>query len=258
MDAHRFDAVVQHLFSRRSALGLAAVGAVLGLVRGDEATAQPKKSCPPCQGRKKGKCKPLPDGRSCGPCQECRSGRCKALCARHECGETERGFACLKACDPECDLCHFCDRVRGRCKAQCAQEFCTATGCRVPCDPKCAGDEVCVAGSCFPTCDPACGDDEGCVADAQGNKCVALAGNCPANPEGCGLEAPSCTANGGAGHCVKTTDGGSYCQSSVSCSTCTTDVDCQNLGFGLNSRCIPECESCNNSRGSACVRFAGG
>jgi hypothetical protein len=250
---------------------------------------KPKKPCPPCQRRTKGTCQPLRDGTGCGKCRACQGGKCRAQCAADDCVPSGNTFVCLKTCAAACDLCHSCDRLTGQCTAICDAAFCTTKGCRIPCDPacgpcqvcqrgacldlcdtdeahytcvdglcpipcspSCGSEQQCVAGQCFPRCDPPCATHEGCVATAQGNACVALAGTCPANPQGCGLEGPACQRSGRAGHCVQTQDG-AYCASTTGCSACTTDLDCQNWGFSPNSRCVPECAICNANGGSACV-----
>jgi hypothetical protein len=88
---------------------------------------------------------------------------------------------------------------------------------------------------------------------------VALAGDCPADAEACFNDnAIHCTANRRAGRCVKTGDGASYCAQGITCTGCATDVDCQNQGFGANSRCIADCEFCFRAGGPGCVTFAGG
>lgn len=293
MDPSRFDALTRHIAagSRRALLGwlgTLAAGSVLQMGT-RAATAKRTKPCPHCQRRKKGKCRPLPDGRSCGACQTCQRGRCKPLCAEADCASDGGGFVCLQTCDPPCDLCSRCDRLTGQCEALCASADCTTQGCRVECDPICGGcdvcdfgecyapcetnqcvngqcqiacspncapDEDCVGGRCIPVCDPSCSANEACVAGPQANQCVPFAGDCPAEAEACFNEnAIRCTANNRAGRCVKTLTGASYCAQGASCVACVTDVDCQNQGFGRNSRCIVECEACYRNGGAACVTF---
>ena len=236
--------------------------------------------------------RPLPDGRTCGACQVCQRGRCKPLCAGADCAPNGDVFVCLQTCDPPCDFCSGCNRLTGQCEALCESADCTTHGCRVDCDPACTGcdicdygecispcettqcvngtcqvpcspncapDETCAGGRCVPVCDPACGAGEGCVAGPQANQCVALAGDCPPSAEACFNEnAIRCTANNRAGRCVKTLDRAPYCAQGATCVACATDRDCQNQGFGRNSRCIAECEFCYRAGGAACVTFAGG
>lgn len=285
MDAHRFDGIVQALPTRRSLLGFAAAfAAMLGLGEHDAAEARCKKTCGPCRRCKKGKCKPKPGDIPCGPCSRCQAGQCKALCNPDDCVDDGEEDVCRRVCDPPCDVCSFCNQILGQCEVNCAAAFCTPSGCRVPCDPPCGecsvcdfgecvalcdsqqcvndrcelpcqppcgDDEECLAGACYPVCDPPCEGGQGCIA---GGECVDFAGGCPAGPHACFTGEPvSCL---GSFRCVTTSDGSPFCAQGVTCDACETDVDCQNLGYGPNSRCIVECEFCPD--GPGCVTFAGG
>ena len=78
MDPIRFEALTRSLTapgSRRKALAGALVGSlgVLGLAHSEDAAA--KKKCPSCKKRKKGKCKPKPNGATCAG-GSCLGGRC--------------------------------------------------------------------------------------------------------------------------------------------------------------------------------------
>ena len=97
MDRHgeRFDDVARSLAAlptRRRFLGLA-LGGVLAAARLGDAEARKrrkrKKSCGICEKKKKGKCKPRPDGLACGEGQVCRKGRCEC---QEKCGA---GGECL-------------------------------------------------------------------------------------------------------------------------------------------------------------------
>jgi hypothetical protein len=62
--------------SRRSTLRALSGLGLAGLFGRAEAKKRKKKSCPPCKHRKKGKCKPKPDGSPCGPGQVCQGLTC--------------------------------------------------------------------------------------------------------------------------------------------------------------------------------------
>jgi hypothetical protein len=122
MDAETFDAATQRLsgllLRRRSLGGLAALGVSMGL-RADGVDAKKKKKkkpCPPCVGRKKGKCKKaLADGTPCA------TGTCK-------------GGQCVRCADPA------------------RPNFCAATN---SCLPACANNQVFSPETCTCACAPA-------------------------------------------------------------------------------------------------------
>ena len=103
MDAKRFDALTTRLTDRLTRRRLGVLGAAVpaGLVLADSVDAKhrkKKKPCPPCVGRKKGKCKKrLPDGTACsgGTCQGgvCQTAGCPA---QRQCGP---------GCCPEGQVC---------------------------------------------------------------------------------------------------------------------------------------------------------
>jgi hypothetical protein len=230
---------------------------------------------------------------SCSPpctgCSVCEKGSCRELCPSDECVDDDGEAFCLLDCTPACNLCQTCNRLTGECESNCESQFCTEDGCRVPCGPPCgecavcdfgecveqctseecdAGvcqipcspdcgtNRACFAGECFPVCNPPCDANEGCVA---GNQCIPLAGDCPGNADFCttGVNV-TCQTGSGGGRCIKLNDGTSFCDSSITCTPCATDLDCQNWGFGPNSRCVAECDFCNPNGGTACATFAGG
>jgi len=93
MEHDRFDELAARLASRltRRRLGILGTAIPGGLLLATSATAKPKKKpCPPCVGRKKGKCKKqLPDGALCtggtcqgGQCLPCPAGQrqCQGRC----------------------------------------------------------------------------------------------------------------------------------------------------------------------------------
>lgn len=285
MDATRFDRIVKSLHSRRAALGIGAgIGALLGLGGADEAAGRRKK-CGPCRRRKNGKCKPKPDGTRCGPCSTCDGGRCSALCDEFDCVDDGGNEICLKTCSPACNTCQACNRVLGACEPLCEEDQCVGGFCDVPCvppcgacsacdfgrcvefcpsaecvadrcrgcDPACDVDEECLAGECYPVCDPACEPDQACVNGA----CIDTARDCPAAPGPCFVEGNVSCFNG-SGRCVETIDGDRYCAQGISCAPCESNTDCQDQGFGPNSRCVEDCEFCFGTGGMGCVTFAGG
>jgi hypothetical protein len=112
MDATRFDAL-SRLFaqgvSRRGVVGVALGAVVPAWLLADAAAGKGrKKSCGPCEKRKRGKCKPKPDGTECGEGQICRRGRCEC---KEQCGT---GGRCLP---------------NGSCARVCPADFNCGTGC---------------------------------------------------------------------------------------------------------------------------------
>jgi hypothetical protein len=286
--AHRFDRLVKSLHTRRATLSLAtSIGVLLGPGQhGATEARRKKKKCGPCRRRKKGKCKPKPNNTPCGPCRACAGGRCQALCPADDCAGDGEDAVCLFACDPPCDTCSRCDRLLGQCEPLCESEFCVGEFCRVPCDlpcgecstcdfgecvPLCEGEQCvddrceipcdptcgagaeCVEGECYPVCDPACESDQACVDGA----CVDTARDCPTDPGACFVEG-AVRCHGQIARCVETIGGDQYCAQSISCAPCETHVDCQNQGFGSNSRCVGDCDFRFGTGGSGCVEFAGG
>lgn len=149
MDSHRFDALTTRLasgLSRRRSLGLlAGLGASAGVFH-DEASGKKKKKkpCPPCVGRKKGKCKkPLADGTACtgGTCQGGQCLRCADPARPNFCASTN---SCLPAClnnevfSPETCTCACAPRTCCNCDGDTAK-FCsesqpTSEACFDACD----------------------------------------------------------------------------------------------------------------------------
>jgi hypothetical protein len=81
MNAFQFDTVaraVAALLTRRHLLGVAIGGTLTAAGLADtDAKKHRKKPCGPCKTRKKGKCKPKPDGIDCGTGEICRRGQCQ-------------------------------------------------------------------------------------------------------------------------------------------------------------------------------------
>ena len=150
MDAHRFDALTTRLavgLSRRQSLGLIGVlgATVAGGATGADAgkNQRKKKPCPPCVGRKKGKCKKrLADGTACaggtcrgGQCLRCAdparpnycatTGNCLPACLNNEVFSPD---TCLCACEPR-----TCCNCVGAVASFCNETMLTSIDCRIAC-----------------------------------------------------------------------------------------------------------------------------
>jgi hypothetical protein len=140
MDDHRFDALTTRLasgLSRRRSLGLLAGLGMGAGVLGDEAAGKRKKKkkkkpCPPCVGRKKGKCKKrLVDGTACtgGTCRGGQCLRCADPARPNFCASTD---SCLPACrnnevfSPQTCSCACAPRTCCNCTGD-AASFCSET-----------------------------------------------------------------------------------------------------------------------------------
>ncbi|MFT4038153.1 MAG: hypothetical protein QM692_08250 [Thermomicrobiales bacterium] len=136
MDAERLDGLatrVAQLLTRRR-VGVIGAGAIAGALAAEGTTAKRRKKrpCPPCVGRKKGKCrKPLADGTPCAM-GVCRGGQCAcvpATCASlgktcgiapDGCGGTLGCGRCSLGPTPSCNngTCAVCSAVcPGTCNA---------------------------------------------------------------------------------------------------------------------------------------------
>lgn len=117
MDNNQFDTLTARLADglsrRRGLVAIATLG--LGALSGpDGVGAKKKKACPPCKRRKKGKCKPQPDGTACGNgicntgiCTPCAAG--KSVCAAR-CVDLTTDIANCGACGSACAPSQTCDR----------------------------------------------------------------------------------------------------------------------------------------------------
>lgn len=91
--------------SRRQTILASFLGALVLLSGGHEATAkkrveQHKKHCGPCKKRKKGKCKPKPNGTPCGDGGTCQGGTCQEPPPDPTCAETCEGCCSGATCAP--------------------------------------------------------------------------------------------------------------------------------------------------------------
>jgi len=108
MDVDRFDQITRVLANaptRRTFVGVA-----LGVLGPERATAKKKKTCGSCKKRKRGKCKPKPNGAPCGGGKVCQGGTCR----------------CRTTCDIAADCCNGQDCLsNGSCAKPCtASEEC--------------------------------------------------------------------------------------------------------------------------------------
>lgn len=132
MESDRFDALttrLSHLLTRRRSLGLLAASFAGSALVADTDARKKKKPCPPCKGRKKGKCKMvLPDGSPCagGTCQ---AGTCgpAATCTDGIRNGNETGVDCGGSCPP-CATGQTCTS-----RADCASALCAGGVCET-CD----------------------------------------------------------------------------------------------------------------------------
>lgn len=171
MDSRGFDALIRRLAqrpTRRDSLGvlgglLAAPVLARPVLAGKKKRA--KKSCPPCRGRKKGKCrKVLGDGTACagGTCQ---GGACVPAGSTTpvpcQAGFTRCGDACVNLrLDP--GHCGACGKV-------CGSEVCINGACRCGTDlPPCSGTCACVQSvGGLSACTSANVNDSPCTANAE-------------------------------------------------------------------------------------------
>lgn len=153
MDHHHFDALARAFASSHTRRGtLALLGSLLAVPLAEAGAKKKKKACPPCRGRKKGKCKKaLSDGTACtggacqggvcvtsSPCaggQKACDGKCipaDRCCTSADCGE---GAACA---DGTC----LCKQGFRPCQGAClADNRCCS-------DDDCEGRATCQAGTC--------------------------------------------------------------------------------------------------------------
>ena len=153
MDAHRFDAITRRFMTRRTGVGLGVAG-LLGIVV-PAADAKKKKPCPPCKKRKKGKCKPQPNGTPCGGGLVCQNGACACPADQKPCGT---------GCVPTSTCC-----TNG------------APGCRLP--------AVCTNGTCEDCRNQTCVNGTDCCTQVCGNgtcTCLAKGGQCKDDRWCCG------------------------------------------------------------------------
>jgi hypothetical protein len=166
MDQNRFDILTRSLAttgSRRRALA-AALSCALGLLGRGGAEAKKKKLCPPCKKRKKGKCKPQPNGTACGG-GTCRGGRCVATAGPPPPPSPPAPPAPPFTCEEKTDGTP-CDGGK-----QCSGGVCdtppncqNGTGCRFPAD--------CCSGQCqCPELDGSCLFPGTCLHSADGRPC---------------------------------------------------------------------------------------
>jgi len=139
MDADRFDTLARSLTaarSRRGALVAAFAGSLglLSVVHPDDVTA--KKACPQCTKRKKGKCKPKPDGAAC-PGGSCQRGRC-ATCSDGVKNGTETDVDCGGSC-PRCGSGRACTGRNDCRSAYCPDGTCAACTADTDCPSDAAG-----------------------------------------------------------------------------------------------------------------------
>jgi hypothetical protein len=188
VDPERFATLTRALsgmLSRRTVAGALGLSAA-GLSSRVEARKKRKKHCGPCKKRKKGKCKPKPNGAPCGADGTCQAGECQepppdptcaetcdgccdgSTCAPGDansaCGQggdscadcTPQGSCCGGAC---CDGCCF----QGHCYPGNAIELCGSGG--VAC-AECPIEEICnVDRVCAP---PTCGNGGPCLVFVTG------------------------------------------------------------------------------------------
>jgi hypothetical protein len=223
MDSHRFDALTRRLttvLNRRTSLGMAASLGLLGLGLPDEAAGKrnkskgkvkankknkgkgkgKKKPCPPCKGRKKGKCtKTLSDGAACdgGACQ---AGSCiptstpplatTTTTAAPQCTPESTAVTCAGRCGSwlnNCDQAVTCACPGGQAclsNGSCAR-VCTAGSCPGTCagcsKPTTDGSNVCLAnGTCAgkPPCESSgdCDFGHACILACDVKACYPLCG----------------------------------------------------------------------------------
>jgi hypothetical protein len=155
MDAEHFDRLSRVLArtpSRRRAVGVMAAALIwssLGLGHAD-AKKKKKRSCGLCRRRRKGRCKPAPDGTGCGGAKICRGGAC--LCPTPCCATAD------------CGACQVCQG--GQCVSTCqGGTICQEGRCVCPVGKKACG------GTCIP-------ETECCGACPQGQTCCNTVGLC--------------------------------------------------------------------------------
>lgn len=132
MDADRFDDVARslarnstrrHLFGIAAASGVSAMWPIAGAAR-----RHGKRKCGPCEKRKRGKCKPGPDGIVCGEGKICRKSKCdcqqpcgagRTCLANGSCARVcPASFDCGPGCGcslPNIDGPQFCANNEGGC-----------------------------------------------------------------------------------------------------------------------------------------------